>query len=97
MQDSLLVISSTVCEVRDIIRVLKVRYIQLAKERTGRSEADLLQRFQAPPSEFAEPQLLVPKSASMLRSEEKPAGVDKFYQSLVGGPTPSGASSRAFA
>lgn len=90
MNDSLLIIAGTVCEVKEILGVLKVRFIQLAKEKTGRSEAELAQLFRMPPSEFNEIPAVPPLGSESFgkRLGEKPlTEQDKFYQDLLSEPS----------
>ena len=95
MNDSLLLIAGTVCEVRETLGAIKLRFIQLAKERTGRSEADLAGMFKMPPTEFAEAPVIPPlgsmregRYASGGGLMEKPVTEqDKFYQGLLAGPS----------
>eukprot|EP00826_Nyctotherus_ovalis_P051537 TRINITY_DN6446_c0_g1_i2.p1 TRINITY_DN6446_c0_g1~~TRINITY_DN6446_c0_g1_i2.p1 ORF type:complete len:328 (-),score=83.81 TRINITY_DN6446_c0_g1_i2:104-1087(-) len=92
MNESLLLIAASVCEVKEILGALKVRFIQLAREKTGRTEAELAQLFRMPPSEFSEI-AAPPLSSEALgkRFGDKPlAEQDKFYQDLISGPSIGG-------
>jgi hypothetical protein len=90
MNDSLLLIAASVCEVKEILGAFKVRFIQMAKEKTGRTEAELAQLFRMPPSEFNE---IAPLSSEILtkRFADKPlTEQDSFYRDLLAGPSIGG-------
>jgi len=90
MNESLLLIAASVCEVKEILGAFKVRFIQMAKEKTGRTEAELAQLFRMPPSEFNE---ITPLSSEILtkRFADKPlTEQNNFYRDLLAGPSIGG-------
>lgn len=92
MNDSLLLIAASVCELKEIIGTMKIRFIQMAREKTGRTEAELGQLFRMPPSEFSEisstslsTDLLGERFAKKPLTEQ-----DAFYRDLLTGPSIGG-------
>ena len=93
MNESLLLIAATVCEVKEILGTLKIRFIQFAREKTGRTETELAQLFKMPPSELTElPKVpLMDTESFENRLKVKPlTDQDKFYQDLLTGPSIGG-------
>jgi len=101
MNDNLSLIAAILYEIKETLGEMKLRFIQIAKEKTGRSEVDLSNMFKLPTNEFPEiSELGVKKEYEKYGKmpglgEKTLTDQDKFYKALLSGPS-SSISSRKF-